>query len=76
MAKARIAVVGCGGWTQYMHLPNLSRRTNAEISALVDPFEKPGVGGLFGEKWLPMEELAEKYATKWFKNLDDLFSDA
>ena len=38
-AKAHIAVVGCGGWTQYMHLPNLSRRSDAEISALVDPFD-------------------------------------
>ena len=42
--KARVAVLGCGGWTQGWHLPNLGRRADAEIVAVVDPSEHPGSG--------------------------------
>ena len=39
---ARVAVVGCGGWTQGWHLPNLSDRDDATIVALVDPSDQGG----------------------------------
>ena len=39
---ARVAVVGCGGWTQGWHLPNLSNRDDATIVALVDPSDQGG----------------------------------
>ena len=40
---ARVAVVGCGSWTQGWHLPNLSNRDDAKIVALVDPSDQEWV---------------------------------
>ncbi|WP_131735456.1 Gfo/Idh/MocA family protein [Actinomadura roseirufa] len=34
---ARIAVVGCGWWSTYAHLPALAAHPDARIAALVDP---------------------------------------
>ncbi|WP_219506114.1 Gfo/Idh/MocA family protein [Nonomuraea ceibae] len=34
--KARIAVIGCGWWSTYAHLPALTARPDAEIVALAD----------------------------------------
>ncbi|MGI5131218.1 Gfo/Idh/MocA family protein [Pseudonocardia sp. CA-107938] len=33
----RVAVVGCGWWSTYAHLPALAEHPDAEIAALVDP---------------------------------------
>jgi len=59
--RARIAVVGCGGWTQGWHLPNIANRTDAVLVALVDPSEQPGVGGCVPSICVPMSELCAKY---------------
>jgi len=76
-APARIAVAGCGGWTQIMHLPNLSKRDDCVITAVVDPIEVPGVSGLLSgsSDVLSMDKLADKYNSKWYKTLDVLLAD-
>ncbi|EOD20824.1 hypothetical protein EMIHUDRAFT_458498 [Emiliania huxleyi CCMP1516] len=39
--KARIAVLGAGWWSQGWHLPHLSRHSEAEIVAIVEPNPHP-----------------------------------
>ena len=39
--KARIAVVGVGGWAQGWHLPNLDHHPDVEIAAMVDGNASP-----------------------------------
>lgn len=34
---ARVAVVGCGWWSTFAHLPALSRNSDADVVALADP---------------------------------------
>lgn len=75
-AVARVAVVGCGGWTQGWHLPNLANRSDAEIVALVDPSDQPGVGGCVPGLCLPMSELCEKYGgARRYTSVEDLLAD-
>ncbi|KAL1516013.1 hypothetical protein AB1Y20_002626 [Prymnesium parvum] len=73
---ARIAVVGCGGWTQGWHLPHLSRRDDATIAALVDPLDQPGVGGCTPSLCLPMAQLCAKYGAPRFTSVDALLAEA
>jgi len=68
--KARVAVLGCGGWTQGWHLPNLGRRADAEIVAVVDPSEHPGGGGCVPSLCKPMPEVAALYGARWFTSLE------
>ena len=35
--RARIAVIGCGSWSNEAHLPSLTANADAEVIALVDP---------------------------------------
>jgi len=60
-----------------MHLPNLARRDDAVITAVVDPVETPGVHGLLSgsDDIVPMDKLAQKYDSKWYKTLDVLLAD-
>ena len=74
-AKARIAVVGCGGWTQGWHLPNLSHRTDAVIAALVDPAEQPGVGGCVPSICKSMTELCQQYGAPRYASIEALLAD-
>lgn len=39
MAKARIAVVGCGWWSTFTHIPGLKTYEHADLVALCDPDE-------------------------------------
>ena len=55
--KARVAVLGCGGWTQGWHLPNLGNREDTEIVAVIDPCEHPGGGGCVPSLCKPMPEV-------------------
>lgn len=73
--KARIAVVGCGGWTQGWHLPNLSNREDATIVAVVDPSDHPGVGGCVPSLCQPMADVATKYSAKWYKSIEEVLAD-
>ena len=75
-APARIAVVGCGGWTQGWHLPNLANRKDAVIAALVDPAEIPGVAGCVPSKCVAMAELAEQYKAPRYTSVEALLADA
>lgn len=73
---ARIAVVGCGGWTQNWHLPNLANREDAVIAALVDPSEQPGVAGCVPTLCTTMTELSAKYSCPKYTSIDALLADA
>ena len=74
--EARVAVVGCGGWTQGWHLPNLSHRDDATIVALVDPSDQPGVGGCVPTICLPMDELCTKYRNaRRYSSIEELLAD-
>jgi len=72
---ARIAVIGCGGWCQGWHLPNLAKREDALIVAVVDPSETPGAGGCVPSICQPMTDVAKKYGAPWYKSLDALLAD-
>ena len=74
-SRARIAVVGCGGWSQGWHLPNLANRNDATIAALVDANEQPGVGGCIPSMCQTMPALAEKYSAPWYRSMDDMLAD-
>ena len=72
--KARVAVIGCGGWAQGWHLPNLANRKDAQIVAVVDPSDHPGVGGCVPGLCEPMAALSAKYDARWIKSLDELIA--
>ena len=74
IGKARIAVIGCGGWTQGWHLPNLANREDAVIAALVDPSDQPGKGGCMPANCMSMSELVEKYGAPRFNTLEELLA--
>ncbi|WP_326794449.1 Gfo/Idh/MocA family oxidoreductase [Streptomyces sp. NBC_01808] len=48
--SARIAVIGCGWWSTYAHLPALAKRPDAEVVALADtdPARLAAAAGAFG----------------------------
>jgi len=73
--KARVAVLGCGGWTQGWHLPNLANHPDAEIVAVIDPSEQPGIKGCVPSICEPMPAVAAKYGAKWYKTLDEVLAD-
>jgi predicted dehydrogenase len=73
--RARVAVVGCGGWTQGWHLPNLANRDDVEIVALVEPSDEPGTGGCMAGRCEPMRALVDKYGTRRYRSLDALLDD-
>ena len=73
--KARVAVVGCGGWTQNWHLPNLANRSDCEVVALVDPAASPGVAGCVPSMCTSMDALSQKYGAKVYANLEAMLSD-
>jgi predicted dehydrogenase len=73
--KARVAVVGCGGWAQGWHLPNLSNRADAPIVALVDPADQPGTAGCVPSRCEPADKLAEKYGAKRYTSTEALLAD-
>lgn len=72
--KARVAVLGCGGWTQGWHLPNLGNRADTEIVAVIDPCEHPGGGGCVPSLCKPMPEVAALYGARWYTSLDALLA--
>ena len=74
--RARVAVVGLGGWTQGWHLPNLQHRDDASIVAVVDPAEQPGVGGCVPTLCEPTAAVAAKYGAKRFASIDAALADA
>lgn len=74
-SKAHVAVVGCGGWTQGWHLPNLANRSDASIVAVVDPNETPGEKGCVPSLCEPMPDVASKYGARWYKSLEELLAD-
>ena len=74
--RARVAVVGLGGWTQGWHLPNLHHRDDASIVAVVDPAEQPGVGGCVPTLCEPTAAVAAKYGAKQFASIDAALADA
>ena len=74
--KAKVAVVGCGGWTQNWHLPNLANRSDCEIVAMVDPAAAPGAAGCVPSLCKPLAEVAAKYGAKMYSSFDEMLADA
>ena len=58
--RARVAVVGCGGWAQGWHLPHLAQRTDAEIVALIDTTGSPC--SRYNDEMQTLTELGVRYA--------------
>ena len=73
--RARIAVVGCGGWAQGWHLPNISNRPDAQLVALVDPADDPGAGGCLHGRVESMSDLAARYGVPRYKTLQALLEE-
>ena len=69
--KARIAVLGCGWWSQGWHLPHLSRHPQAEIVAVVDPNPTPRSAI---NELVPVAELGKMYGCATFASLDELLA--
>ena len=67
---ARIAVVGCGWWTQGWHLPHLERNPGAVIAGLCDP--SPSLTSSLNPDMLQLPELQTKYNAPAFSSLQDL----
>lgn len=76
LPPARVGVVGCGGWSQGWHLPQLRRRADATIVALVDTEQQPGEGGCTPALCESMEELSAKYGAPVYTSVESLLSDA
>jgi len=73
--RARIAVVGCGGWTQAHHLPNIANRNDVSLVAIVEPSDMPGAGGCMDGRCEPIVMLVSKYDVPRYSSLDDLLAD-
>ena len=73
--RARIAVVGCGGWSQGWHLPNLANRSDATIVALVEPSDAPGSGGCMTGRCEATSELVKKYGAPRYHSLEALLAE-
>jgi hypothetical protein len=72
---ARIAVIGCGWWSQGWHLPHLAANSpSVQIAAIVDPTPNP-VSTLVSSPLLSLEELSKKYNCPYFHTVADLLSD-
>ena len=71
--RARVALVGAGGWSQGWHLPNLNARDDAEIAAIIDPLPSPT------STFLPMEsldDLSARYGgVPLYSSIDELLAD-
>jgi predicted dehydrogenase len=73
--RARVAVVGCGGWAQGWHLPNLKNRDDVDIVALVEPSDEPGNGGCMTGRCEPMTALVQKHGARRYRSLDALLDE-
>jgi predicted dehydrogenase len=72
---ARIAVIGCGWWSQGWHLPHLAANApSVQIAAIVDPSPNPK-STLASSPLLSLEELAKKYSCPYYKSVSDLLAD-
>ena len=56
-AKAKLAVIGCGGLAQSQHLPNLFKIDNAELVVICDMFQEnlDKVGDYYGIEWRELD---------------------
>ena len=73
--RARVALVGAGGWAQGWHLPNLHARQDAEIAALVDPSAHPS--STFIPGMVSVAELSARYGgVPCYSSVDEMIADA
>ena len=73
MKKARIAVAGCGWWTQGWHLPHLARNPDAEICALIEPSKV--LQSTLNPDIEQIGKLAERYSVPAFDSVDEMLAD-
>eukprot|EP00930_Biecheleria_cincta_P075569 TRINITY_DN62742_c0_g1_i1.p1 TRINITY_DN62742_c0_g1~~TRINITY_DN62742_c0_g1_i1.p1 ORF type:complete len:394 (+),score=45.64 TRINITY_DN62742_c0_g1_i1:67-1248(+) len=70
-ARARIALVGAGWWSQGWHLPHLSRNPDCDLVAIVDPSEL--LRSTLNPDMLQLPELGKHYGVPTFRSHTDLF---
>lgn len=69
-SQARIAVVGCGWWSQGWHIPHLHRNNNARLVGFCDPSEV--ISSVLKEDLLQLDELGDEYGVPTFSTLDEM----
>lgn len=67
----RIAVAGCGLWTQTRHLPQLVRMVDVVIVGLIEPNDNPYAAAV---ELLDTVSLSNKYNAPMFKSVDEFFA--
>ncbi|KAG7343025.1 oxidoreductase family, NAD-binding Rossmann fold domain containing protein [Nitzschia inconspicua] len=67
---ARIAVIGCGWWSQGWHLPVLHNNPKSNLVAIVD--SSPHPVSKLNPNLVSLPELEEKYHTNIFSSVQDL----
>ena len=73
-STAKIAVIGCGWWSQGWHLPCIDRNKNASLVAIVDTSSYPK--SCLNNNLESLSSLEKRYNTKAFSSVNDLMNDA
>ena len=70
----KVAVVGCGWWSQGWHLPQLDRHPDVELVAIVDTAAHPQ-SSLANPALEPLTVLAAKYKCRAYDSLEALLGE-
>eukprot|EP00592_Proboscia_alata_P020211 CAMPEP_0194414620 /NCGR_PEP_ID=MMETSP0176-20130528/13315_1 /TAXON_ID=216777 /ORGANISM="Proboscia alata, Strain PI-D3" /LENGTH=145 /DNA_ID=CAMNT_0039218759 /DNA_START=18 /DNA_END=451 /DNA_ORIENTATION=+ len=72
-AKANIAVIGAGWWSQGWHLPSLHNNQRCNLVAIVDTSPHPKSN--LNPDLEPLTTLAQKYQTRIYSSTEELLED-
>jgi ecotin len=73
---ARIAVIGAAWWSQTRHLPQLLRNPDAEIAAIMEPFEAPRAAAFLKLTLETKTQLRERYkGVPIFSSCEEMLAD-
>jgi len=73
---SRVAVIGCGWWSQGWHLPHLAANAplHVVIAAVVDPSPLP-ISTLSSSPLLSLVELSKKYNCPHYNSVEEMLAD-